>query len=58
MIKNNSETTAQILELFPVSKHKVEVSYTGRRISSDGGLMLLREVENQPGLIDKMSQCI
>lgn len=36
----------------------VEVSYTGREISSDGGALLLREVERQTGLIEKLSGCI
>ena len=58
MIKNNSETTTQILELFPVSKKQVELSYTGEQISSDGGLLLLREVEAQLNLIKNISSCI
>ena len=34
------------------------MSYTGEQISSDGGLLLLREVENQIRLIDGISSCI
>ena len=58
MIKKKSETTSQILELFPLSEKKVELSFTGDQISSDGGLLLLREVENQTGLIDRICDCI
>ena len=58
MLKNNSETTLLNLDLFPVSGKPVELSFTGDRISSDGGLLLLREVENQLGLIDRISNCI
>lgn len=58
MIKNNFETTSPILNLFPVSDKKLELSYSGEQISSDGGLLLLREVENQIGLIDRFSYCV
>lgn len=58
MIKNNFENSPQTLELFPVSNKKTELSYTGEQISSDGGLLLLREVENQVGLISRLSSCI
>lgn len=58
MIKNNSETTATQFELFPLGNKNIELSYTGDRISSDGGLLLLREVENQIGLIKEISNCI
>ena len=58
MIKNNFESSSAILNLFPVSNHKVELSFSGDKISSDGGLLLLREVENQVGLIKDISNCI
>jgi len=58
MLKNISETTPLNLDLFPVSGKPVELSFTGDKISSDGGLLLLREVENQLGLIDRISNCI
>lgn len=58
MIENNSETTTTQFELFPVGNKKIELSYSGDRISSDGGLLLLREVENQIGLIKNISNCI
>lgn len=58
MIENNFESISPILNLFPVADKKVELSYSGEQISSDGGLLLLREVENQIGIIDKISNCI
>jgi hypothetical protein len=58
MIKNNFETNQKTLSLFPIADKKIELSYTGEQISSDGGLLLLREVENQTRLIDGVSSCI
>ena len=58
MIKNNFHSETQNLELFPLSDKKVELSFTGETISSDGGLLLLREVDNQLDLIGSMADCI
>lgn len=58
MIKNNFENDTQILNLFPVEDKKVELTYSGDRISSDGGLLLVREVANQLGIFDSISGCI
>jgi hypothetical protein len=58
MLEKNFETNQKTLNLFPVADKKIELSYTGEQISSDGGLLLLREVENQIGLIDHISSCI
>lgn len=58
MIKNISENKTPLLDLFPISNKQVELSFTGEQISSDGGLLLLREVENQLGLLREISTCI
>lgn len=58
MIQKFSENKEQTLRLFPVEHKKVELSFTGDRISSDGGLLLLREVNRQIGLIERISDCI
>ena len=58
MINNNFESTPLTHQLFPVSDKRVDLSFTGDQISSDGGLLLLREVENQLGLIDRIIDCI
>lgn len=41
-----------------LSGKKLEVSYSGNSISSDGGALLLREVDKKLGLIDKLAECI
>ena len=58
MLEKNFETNQKTLDLFPIAGKKIELSYTGEQISSDGGLLLLREVENQIRLIDGISSCI
>ena len=58
MINKNLESTPTNLELFQVAGKQVELSFTGDQVSSDGGLLLLRELENQLGLIDRISDCI
>jgi hypothetical protein len=57
MIKNYSETTPLRHKLFPVSGRQIELSFTGDQISSDGGLLLLREVENRLDFII-LSNCL
>ncbi len=58
MIQKITEKKEQVLELFPVDHKNIELSFTGDRISSDGGLLLLREINRQLGLTDKISNCI
>jgi hypothetical protein len=58
MIEKNSENSQLKLDLLPVTDKKTELSFTGDQISSDGGLLLLREVENRLHLIDRISSCI
>ncbi len=47
MIENNFESSNPILKLFPLEDKKVELTFSGDRISSDGGLLLRCEVENK-----------
>lgn len=58
MTKKNFETNTPNLDLFPVNNKNVELSFSGEEMSSDGGLLHLREVENQLGLIESVSGCI
>ncbi len=44
--------------LSPLANKKVEASYIGKDVSTDGGALLLREMDNRLGLIDKISSCI
>jgi hypothetical protein len=53
--KNSQATLFNLAEL---ESKKVEVNFTLRETSSDGGLLLLREVENQIGIISRLSACI
>jgi len=47
-----------LFDLAPVSKKPVELTFTGEKISTEGGLLLLREIDNQTGLLDAISDCI
>ncbi len=54
-ITDNSKT---IINSFSVEKKPIEISYSGEKISSDGGLLILKEVDNQIGIIDGLNSCI
>ena len=58
MINKNPEITTKKLDLFPVQGKDIELSFCGERISSDGGLLLLRELDNQLNLLSSASNCI
>lgn len=49
---------SSLFNLADFDKKKVEVSFTLPKTSSDVGLLLLREVDNQIGLIDRLTACI
>jgi len=42
----------------PVGGKSVDVRFTGEDISSEGGALLLREVDDQMGLIGSLAGCI
>ena len=44
--------------LSALKNKKIHVSYTGKDISTDGGALLLMEMDNRLGLIDKINNCI
>jgi hypothetical protein len=54
--ENNSQPT--LFKLAEVEKKKVEVQFSLEKTSSDGGLLLLKEIENQTGIISRLSGCI
>ncbi len=61
--KNSEKQTAKnsqskLFRLSAIRNKNIELSYTGKDISSDGGLLLLKELENQIGIISGMSKCI
>jgi hypothetical protein len=58
MIDKNTENFTQELNLFPIKGKNIELSFSGDRISSDGGLLLLRELDSQLNLLTSASNCI
>lgn len=60
----NKNTTVPVIEqgiLFnvaPVKGKRIEVSFSGSDISSDGGLLLLKECEQQTGILRCISSCL
>jgi hypothetical protein len=59
--KSSDENILSHPTLFPLSsvnKKPVEVSFTGEKISSDGGLLLLKEIENNIGIVKAIAGCI
>ena len=47
MIDKKTENSTPEINLFPIQGKNIELSFNGDRISSDGGLLLLRELDSQ-----------
>lgn len=58
MIHKNTENSTQELNLFPIKGRNIELRFNGDRISSDGGLLLLRELDSDLNLLSSTSNCI
>ena len=58
MIDKKTEISAPKLDLFPIRGKNIELGFNGERISNDGGLLLLRELDNQLNLLSSASNCI
>jgi len=58
MIHKNTENFTSELNLFSIKGKNIELSFSGDRISSDGGLLLLRELDNQLNLLSSAGNCI
>lgn len=58
--ENISETSYNFsrTELLPLDKKTVTLSYSGEDISTDGGSLLLKEVDNQIGMINSLVSCM
>ena len=57
----NFDTCLPLGELFsltPVNNKRIEVSFTAPDLSSQGGLLLMKEHEHQHGFIARLSNCI
>jgi len=52
------EPTLPLTGLSPVSGKRLDARFDGGMLSSDGGLMLLREVERRLGVADRLAACI
>jgi len=51
MIDKKTEINASEISLFPIQGKNIDLSFSGDRISSDGGLLLLRELDSQLNLL-------
>ena len=58
LISSTENSSSSLFDLSPVCKKPIELSYTAEKISSDGGLLLLREVESQSGILKAITNCI
>ena len=56
--KISNPSQPPLFNLSGLGKKKVAVKFTMEETSNDGGLLLLREVEKQVGLISGMANCI
>ncbi len=54
----NIQANKEILSLFPIQSKQIELQYSGSKMSTDGGLLLLKEVENELGIVQSLSSCI
>ena len=55
---NKIDPNQGVLNLFQLQNKPIELNYTGEKISSDGGLLMLKELENEIGIIKNFSSCI
>ena len=46
----------QTIRFSSLSRHKIEAQFSGGHITSDAGLLLLREVDRQLGLTDRLAR--
>ncbi len=53
-----NETTPYLPGLSPVAGKDVRARFDGGRLSSDGGVLLLREIENGLAIADRFSPCV
>jgi hypothetical protein len=54
----NDETTATLPGLSPIRGRQIEARFDTALMSSDGGLLLLREVEQRLGIARRLAACI
>ena len=52
------ESTPLLRGMSPVGGKSVEARFDGGRLSSDGGVLALREIEKRLGVADRLAACI
>ena len=55
---NTCKGCGELFSLSPLLSRKIEVSFTSPDLSSQGGLLLMREDEQQNGFISRVADCI
>ena len=55
---NTLSTNNELFVLSPVKNKPIEVTFTSPDLSSQGGLLLVNEYENQNGFLSKLSHCV
>ena len=53
----NTECSATQLEFQGLGRRRVQAEFDGGHLSSDGGLLLLRDVDERLGLIERLARC-
>lgn len=56
--KINEASQMLLFDLPSIDNKRVEISFTGHDISSDGGLLLMKEVERKSGIIKSIVSCM
>ena len=48
----------KLFDLQPIDNKRVELSFTASEISSDGGLLMVKDIEGRIGIIKSLVSCI
>jgi len=57
-ISSTENLSSTLFSLTPVCKKPIEMSFSAEKISSDGGLLLLREIGARNGILQSITNCI
>jgi hypothetical protein len=57
-LTDTENSFSTLFDLSSVCKKPIEISFTAEKISSDGGLLLLREIEGRNGILQSIANCI
>ena len=53
-----NQTIAYLPGLSPVENRELCARFDGGRLSSDGGMLLLRGIERRPGIAELLASCV